>query len=69
MRRKWRMEIYESPDRKFRWRMRSANGLVVADGSEGYFSRANATRAVREIKRRMFCCEVTHITGVTEGLK
>lgn len=29
------------------WRLRAANGLIVADGSEGYATRSNAFRAAR----------------------
>lgn len=29
------------------WRLRAANGLVIADGSEGYATRSNALRAAR----------------------
>lgn len=40
-------EIYQGHDRQFYWRGRSSNGMIVADGSEGYATRQNARRAVR----------------------
>ena len=61
--RKWKIEVYESPDRRYRWRVRAANGCVVADGSEGYHNRGNAKRAATECKRRMFCAKVVDLLG------
>ncbi len=62
---KWKVEIYESPDHKFRWRLKSNNGCIVADGSEGYYCRSNAHRAVKEVKRRIYCAPIEDITGRT----
>lgn len=39
-------EIYEDARAMFRWRAVAGNGLIIADGSEGYASRSNALRAL-----------------------
>ncbi len=40
-----KIEIYPSSSKKFRWRLRAANGQIVATGHQGFFSRSNAKRA------------------------
>lgn len=42
-----RFEVYLGVSGRWYWRLRAANGLVIADGSEGYATRANAFRAAR----------------------
>ena len=43
-------EIYQAPD-GWRWRLRAANGRIIADGGEAYSSRAGAVRAVNRVKQ------------------
>lgn len=38
--------IYQDAAGEWRWRLKSANGLILADSGEGYASRANARRAL-----------------------
>ena len=40
-----RIEEYQDKAGQWRWRIRAGNGLIVADGSEGYASRRNVRRA------------------------
>lgn len=40
-----RFEAYKDAKGEYRWRLRAANGLIVADSAEGYVKKANATRA------------------------
>ena len=40
---------YRGEDFKWYWRMVATNGRVVADGSEGYNSKANCERAIKRI--------------------
>jgi uncharacterized protein YegP (UPF0339 family) len=40
------VEVYEAPD-GWRWRRRSANNRIVADGSEAYSRKDSAMRAAR----------------------
>jgi uncharacterized protein YegP (UPF0339 family) len=48
MRKPW-FEIYPSADRWW-WRLRAANGRIIADGSEGYDSRRNVLRAIATVR-------------------
>ena len=55
----YRLTIYRRLKRKpplggpdvaqFFWRLQSANGRILADGSEAYSSKANARRAVKKL--------------------
>jgi len=42
-------EVYEDNAGEYRWRLRHDNGNIIADGGEGYASRANAEDAVGRI--------------------
>lgn len=58
-----RFEIYESliywnedmrqGDYKWFWRLRARNGRIVADGAEGYASKAGVRRAVWRLQEAM----------------
>lgn len=39
-------EIYRDASGDWRWRLRAANGRIVADSAEGYASKRNAQRAM-----------------------
>jgi len=41
--------IYEGIDGRWYWRLKAANGRIVADGSQGYVSASNAKRALTDI--------------------
>lgn len=45
MTRKPRLVVFQSVDFRWYWSLVAANGKIVADGSEGYASPANARRA------------------------
>lgn len=42
-------EVYSGKDGKWYWRFRAANGLIIADGGQGYASRRGVVRAVRTV--------------------
>jgi uncharacterized protein YegP (UPF0339 family) len=42
--------IYQAPD-GWRWRLKAANGRIIADGGEAYSSRSGAVRAVARLKQ------------------
>ena len=44
-----RFEVYRDRRGEWRWRLRSRNGLIIADSAEGYASRRNARRAVATV--------------------
>ena len=43
-------ELYEDDKKDHRWRLKAANGQVVASSSEGYKAKADAEKAVASIK-------------------
>ena len=44
-----RFEVYRDKSGDWRWRLRAANGRIVADSAEGYASRRNLYRALNDI--------------------
>ena len=45
-----KFEIYRDARREFRWRLKAANGRIIADSSEGYDSREGARRGAENVK-------------------
>lgn len=43
-------EIYEDEGQEMRWRLRHANGEIVADGSQGYSSRNGVEDGIASVK-------------------
>lgn len=44
-RRRATIQIYRGRNRQWFWRLRAANGKIIADGAEGYARTGNALRA------------------------
>lgn len=42
-------EIYQDAAGEWRWRLRAGNRRIVADGAEGYKTKAGAERAWRRV--------------------
>lgn len=64
MKRRYRLQYYQSDNSLWYWRLLSSNGKIVADGSEGYANKANLLRAVKKLK--VFNLDYILITGVPE---
>lgn len=47
---KVKFEVYEDEKKEHRWRVKAANGQVVATASEGYKAKADAEKAIAAIK-------------------
>jgi uncharacterized protein YegP (UPF0339 family) len=45
-----KLEIYRDGRREWRWRLRAANGRIVADSGEGYRRRASVYRAIECVR-------------------
>ena len=45
-----KVQIYRDANREWRWRLRAANGRIVADSGEGYRGRAAAYEATHRLK-------------------
>lgn len=58
----YRGEIYKDKRGEFRWRVRAANGRIVADSSEGYVNRADCARMFGVL------CQVAEVVDVVEPL-
>ena len=43
-------ELYEDAKKEHRWRLKAANGQVIASSSEGYKAKADAEKAVDSVK-------------------
>ena len=46
-----KFEIFQDGKDDYRWRLKSANGEVIATGGEGYTNRAGATNGIEAAKR------------------
>jgi uncharacterized protein len=44
-------ELYQGSDNQYRWRLKSANGQIIATGGEGYTSKAGAQNGIAAVKR------------------
>ncbi len=44
-------DLYEDNAGEWRWRLLARNGRIIADGGEGYASRANGQRAIETVRR------------------
>jgi uncharacterized protein YegP (UPF0339 family) len=53
MKRKAKIEIFQNEYYQWFWRLRAANGYIVADGAEAYVSPSNAKRAALKSMRLM----------------
>jgi len=55
---KEKFEVYEDAKKEHRWRLKAANGQVVATSSEGYKAKADAEKAIASIKAGAATAEV-----------
>lgn len=42
-----KMEVWQGASENWYWRLRARNGKIIADGAEGYKTRAGVKRAAR----------------------
>ncbi len=43
-------ELYKDKKGEFRWRLRHANGNILATSSEGYKAKASANKCIENVK-------------------
>jgi uncharacterized protein len=43
-------ELYKDKKGEFRWRLRHANGNILATSSEGYKAKASAAKCIENVK-------------------
>jgi len=58
---KEKFEVYEDEKKEHRWRLKAANGQVVATSSEGYKAKADAEKAIAAIKAEAAKAEVVEV--------
>jgi uncharacterized protein YegP (UPF0339 family) len=58
---KLKYEFFEDTKKEHRWRLKAANGQVIASASEGYKAKADAEKAVDNIKAHAAKAEVVDI--------
>ena len=46
-----KFELYQDARGEYRWRLKSANGQVIATGGEGYTSKAGAEKGIQAVMR------------------
>jgi len=46
-----KFELYKSPNGEFRWRLKSANGQIIATGGEGYTRKDGALNGIDAVRR------------------
>src|SRR5262245_58505892 len=50
---KLKFELYEDAAKEFRWRLKAANGEILATGGQGYKAKADCKRAVERIQEEL----------------
>jgi uncharacterized protein YegP (UPF0339 family) len=45
-----KFELFKDAKGEYRWRLKSANGQVIATGGEGYTSKAGAENGIEAVK-------------------
>ncbi|WP_336003403.1 YegP family protein [Halorientalis halophila] len=60
------IEVYEDKSGGYRWRARSSNGRIVADGTRAYDTRAAAERMVERIRPLAANADVVNIGGSSD---
>src|SRR5262245_14209196 len=48
---KLKFEVYQDRAKEYRWRLKAANGQIVASSSEGYKAKADSQKAIDRIKK------------------
>ncbi len=46
-----KFELYSDKAGEYRWRLKSANGQVIATGGEGYTNKAGALNGIAAVQR------------------
>ena len=46
----WKFEVYADAGGSYRWRLKAANGQIVASSGESFSSKANAVAAAENVK-------------------
>jgi uncharacterized protein YegP (UPF0339 family) len=53
-----KFQIYQDRKGEYRWRLRARNGEIIADGNEGYSSKASCEHGIDLVKQQAASAEV-----------
>ena len=53
-----KFQIYQDRKGEYRWRLRARNGEIIADGNEGYSSKASCNHGIDLVKQQAASAEV-----------
>jgi len=57
----WKFEIYADAAGSYRWRLKAANGQIVASSGEPFDSKANAQRAAENVKQNAGSADIADV--------
>jgi len=57
-----KFEIYRDTRSEYRWRLKAANGRIIADSGEGYVSKINAVTAAMRFKGGIAAARIVDFT-------
>jgi uncharacterized protein YegP (UPF0339 family) len=56
-------EIYEDTRKEYRWRLKSANGQVIATSGQGYKAKADCRHGVELVQKEAAAAKVEEVTA------
>jgi hypothetical protein len=56
-------ELYEDNAGEWRWRLRHANGNIIADSGEGYTTKDNARNGIESVKTNAADATIEEVDG------
>jgi uncharacterized protein YegP (UPF0339 family) len=59
-----KFQIYQDRKGEYRWRLRARNGEIIADGNEGYSSKASCKHGIDLVKEQAASAAVEDQTAI-----
>lgn len=56
-------ELYRNTRKEYRWRLKAANGKIMADSGEGYINKADCSAGIEWVKQNARGATVDDQTG------
>lgn len=56
-----KFELYKDPKGEYRWRLKTTNGQTIANGGEGYSSKASAKAGIASVQKNAPGAEVVEL--------
>ncbi len=58
-----KFELYQDAKGEFRWRLLATNGQIIANGGEGYKTKASARSGIESVKKNAPVAPVEEVAG------